>query len=52
MAVRFPLYTDADIRGQVIEGLIRKGWDLVRAVDIFPQKTNDPPPPPPRGGMV
>ena len=42
MAGRFPLYADADIRGQVIEGLIRKGWDLVRAVDIFPQKTKDP----------
>ena len=42
MAGRSPLYADADIRGQVIEGLIRSGWDLVRAVDIFPQKTKDP----------
>ena len=41
MAGRIPLYADADIRGQVIEGLIRRGWDLVRAVDIFPQKTKD-----------
>ena len=42
MAGRFPLYTDADIRGQVIEGLIRKGWDVVRAVDVHPERTKDP----------
>jgi len=39
---RFPLYIDADIRGQVVEGLKRKGWDLLRAVDVHPEKTADP----------
>ena len=42
MAGRFPLYTDADIRGQVIEGLIRLRWDVVRAVDAFREETKDP----------
>lgn len=42
MAGRFPLYTDADIRGQLIDRLIRRGWDVVRAVDRFPEQTPDP----------
>jgi len=42
VAGRFRLYTDADIRGQIVEGLIRRGWDVVRAVDAFREKTKDP----------
>lgn len=42
MPGRFPLYIDADIRGQVVEGLKRNGWDLLRAVDVYPERTLDP----------
>ena len=42
MPGRFPLYIDADIRGQVVEGLKKNGWDLLRAVDVHPEKTADP----------
>lgn len=42
MPGRFPLYIDADIRGQVVEGLKRMGWDLLRAVDVHPERTLDP----------
>ena len=42
MAGRFPLFTDADIRGQLIEGLIQRGWDVVRVIDVFPERTRDP----------
>ena len=41
MAGRFPLYTDADVRGPVIEALISRGWDVVRAIDAFPEGTFD-----------
>ena len=45
MAGRFPLYLDADIHGPVVEpvveGLLRAGWDVVRAVDRYPQGTDD-----------
>ena len=42
MAGRFPLYTDADIQGPVIKALKRAGWDLVRAIEAFPEKAKDP----------
>jgi hypothetical protein len=29
---RFPLYTDADVDGHVIEALVHAGWDGERAV--------------------
>lgn len=41
MAGRFPLYTDADLHGPLVDGLIEHGWDVVRAVDAFPEGTND-----------
>lgn len=41
MAGRFRLYADANIHGPVIEGLFRRGWDLVRAVDAHPEGTDD-----------
>lgn len=41
MAGRFRLYADANIHGPVIDGLIRHGWDLVRAVDAYPEGTDD-----------
>ena len=42
MAGRFPLYTDADIHGPLVEALIQRGWDVLRAVDRFRQATDDP----------
>lgn len=42
MAGRFPLYTDADVHGPLIEALIRRGWDVLRAVDHRPEGTDDP----------
>jgi hypothetical protein len=38
---RFPLYTDADIHGPLIDELIRKGWNVLRAIDRFPEGTAD-----------
>ena len=41
MAGRFPLYTDADIHGPLIVALRERGWDLVRAIHLYPQETAD-----------
>ena len=41
MAGRFPLYTDADVHGPLVDALIRGGWDVLRAVDAFPERTDD-----------
>jgi hypothetical protein len=41
VAGRFPLYTDADVQGPVVKALRRAGWDLVRAIDEFREKTPD-----------
>ena len=41
MASRFPLFTDENIPGAIIKGLIRRGWDVKRAVDVFPQGTSE-----------
>lgn len=43
MAGRFPLYTDADVRGKVVKGLKQLGWDVLRAIDAFPERTKDLP---------
>jgi predicted nuclease of predicted toxin-antitoxin system len=42
VAGRFPVYTDADIRGPLVEGLKRAGWDVLRAMDVYPERTKDP----------
>lgn len=41
MAGRFLLYADADVPGQIVEALIRRGWDVIRAVDLYPEGTDD-----------
>ena len=41
MAGRFPLYTDADVYGPLLDGLIHRGWDVVRAVRIRPEGEDD-----------
>ena len=41
MAGRFALYTDADVHGPLIKALRNAGWDIVRAIDAFPERTPD-----------
>ena len=43
MPVRPPLFLDACLRGTVAEGLLRRGWDAVRAVDLHGEGAKDPP---------
>ena len=31
----FPLFTDNHVRQQIVEGLGQRGWDVVRAIDVF-----------------
>jgi hypothetical protein len=42
VAGRFRLYTDADVQNPVIKALKRAGWDVLRAIEAFPEKTKDP----------
>jgi len=42
VAGRFPLFFDACVRQQVIDGLVRRQWNVQRAVDLFPEGTKDP----------
>ncbi len=41
MAGRFPLYTDNDVRGELVKALRRAGWDVVRGVDTLPEDAAD-----------
>ena len=41
MAGRFPLFVDACVRGPVVEALVRRGWDAVRAVDAQGEGAKD-----------
>ena len=41
MPGRFPLYTDADVHGPLVAALGAHGWDVVRAVDLYPAGTSD-----------
>lgn len=41
MAGRFPLYTDADVHQPVVDALRSRGWDVVRAIDTYPEGTKD-----------
>jgi len=41
MAGLFPLLTDEHISNALVEGLRARGWDVLRAVDVFGQKTDD-----------
>ena len=41
MAGRFPIFFDACVRQQIIDGLIRRDWDVQRAIDFFPEGTHD-----------
>ena len=41
MAGRFPLFTDACVNGHLVDTLIQHGWSLVRAIDLYPERTPD-----------
>ena len=41
VAGRFPLYTDADIKGALIKALRSEGWDIERAIDTFDEGEED-----------
>ncbi len=41
MAGRFPLLADACVRQQIVDGLIRNGWDVERAIDVLPEGAED-----------
>ncbi len=43
MPGRFSLYADADVDGPVVKALMHASWDVLRAVDVFPEKTTDAP---------
>ena len=38
---RSPVYTDADLHGPIVDGLLGRGWDVIRAVDAEPEATDD-----------
>jgi len=38
---RFLVFTDNHLQQAVVEGLRRHGWDVVRAIDVLPEKTPD-----------
>jgi hypothetical protein len=42
VAGRFPLYTDTDIRGPIVDGLRRRGWDVLRGIDAHAEGAADP----------
>ncbi len=42
MAGRFPVYTDNDIRGELVKALQQVGRDVVRGVDTLPEDAPDP----------
>jgi len=42
VAGRFRLYADADVDGPLVHALRSAGWDLVRAIDLYPEGTPDP----------
>ena len=42
MAGRFPLLTDACVNERLVQALRQNGWDVVRVIDLYPEKTQDP----------
>jgi hypothetical protein len=38
----FPLYTDADVHGPLVDALVLRGWNVLRAIDAYPEATKDP----------
>jgi len=42
VAGRPALFTDACVNGHLVDALVSRGWDVMRAIDVFPEKTPDP----------
>jgi len=38
---RFPIFADNHVRQQLVDGLLLHGWEVQRAIDVFPEKTPD-----------
>jgi hypothetical protein len=41
VAGRFPLLTDACVNEHLVQALRAAGWDVVRAIDLYPERTKD-----------
>ena len=41
MARGFAVFTDNHVQQAVVDGLVAAGWDVVRAIDVFPGSTAD-----------
>jgi hypothetical protein len=41
VAGRFPVLTDACVNDHFVGALRDRGWDVVRAIDLYPEKTKD-----------
>lgn len=37
----FPLFTDNNVRQQIVEALPSRRWDVLRAVDLFGERNDD-----------
>jgi predicted nuclease of predicted toxin-antitoxin system len=37
----FAVFTDNHVQQAVVDGLVAAGWDVVRAIDAFPEGTAD-----------
>jgi hypothetical protein len=42
VAGREALFADACVNGHLVEALALRGWDVVRAIDVYPERTPDP----------
>jgi predicted nuclease of predicted toxin-antitoxin system len=42
VAGREALFTDACVNGHLVDALVLRGWDVMRAIDVYPEKTPDP----------
>ena len=41
MVASLPLFTDNHVRQQIVDGLRAPSWDVVRAIDVFAEGTED-----------
>jgi hypothetical protein len=41
VAGRFAILTDACVNDHLVQALRALGWDLVRAIDLYPERTRD-----------
>jgi hypothetical protein len=41
VAGRFPLYSDTDVDGRVVKALRGAGWDVLRGIEAYPERTSD-----------